>query len=433
MYPFEHALGMACLDHLSLVRQDYADLIRRCAPLSDRTKQILEINEEDHGKAIMVFTIVTVIFLPLSFVTSYFGMNASDIRDMDQTQAVFWSVAMPLTCMTVGSCLLIGYNGDSIRDLLSSMYRKMTKKESDTIEAAGITVSQRQGPSKFKGGLDSIFDSFGPTEDDITSRRRDLYRADYSDDDYDDGWYEKDNRKLLDKYTTPAYPSGVAPRRQSSYLNPNRLAMQVRRKSLYPYPYPSDRKSSRNEFDRTPYMPYKDIARDRPRRTGTTKSRYTSSTNPFSPINSGNPSNLYADGHAIPPSLPRPRPNAPITRSNTESLNYSDIDEDDLAVFDNPFPPDDNVKERHGHVRHGRSRSRSWSRSRSRSRSRDGLHERATTRHVHYADRPGERIRYRSPVGNFDSYGANGVSGHPRRGRGQEYTRREEGSRRYRK
>ncbi|KAH6875795.1 hypothetical protein BKA58DRAFT_128904 [Alternaria rosae] len=76
MYPYENALGRACLDHLCLVRQDYADLIRRCAPLSDRTKQILEINEEDHGKAIMVFTVVTVVFLPLSFVTSYFGMNA---------------------------------------------------------------------------------------------------------------------------------------------------------------------------------------------------------------------------------------------------------------------------------------------------------------------------------------------------------------------
>ncbi|KAI4954384.1 hypothetical protein J4E91_002097 [Alternaria rosae] len=100
MYPYENALGRACLDHLCLVRQDYADLIRRCAPLSDRTKQILEINEEDHGKAIMVFTVVTVVFLPLSFVTSYFGMNASDIRDMDETQAVFWSVAIPLTCVT---------------------------------------------------------------------------------------------------------------------------------------------------------------------------------------------------------------------------------------------------------------------------------------------------------------------------------------------
>jgi Mg2+ and Co2+ transporter CorA len=109
MYPYEKQLLISCLDHLSLTREDYADQIRRCGPLSESTKQSLEINEEDHGKAIMIFTIVTIIFLPLSFVTSYLGMNTSDIRDMESRQSLFWSIAIPLTAVTMGSILFISY------------------------------------------------------------------------------------------------------------------------------------------------------------------------------------------------------------------------------------------------------------------------------------------------------------------------------------
>ncbi|EDU48460.1 conserved hypothetical protein [Pyrenophora tritici-repentis Pt-1C-BFP] len=121
------------------------DLLDLCRPLSDRTKQILEINEEDHGKAIMVFTVVTVIFLPLSFATSYFGMNTSDIRDMDQTQTLFWSVAIPLTVLTVGGCMLIGYNGVELLDGISSFLRMVSGKQKESPDA-GVGVSRRKPP-----------------------------------------------------------------------------------------------------------------------------------------------------------------------------------------------------------------------------------------------------------------------------------------------
>lgn len=75
LFPYERVLLNSCLDNLALTREEYEDQIRRCGPLSNSTKQSAEITEEDHGKAILVFTIVTVIFLPLSFVTSFLGMN----------------------------------------------------------------------------------------------------------------------------------------------------------------------------------------------------------------------------------------------------------------------------------------------------------------------------------------------------------------------
>jgi len=43
-------------------------------------------------KAIVVFTTVTIIFLPLSFFTSYFGMNLKGIADTDKEEGYFWKV-----------------------------------------------------------------------------------------------------------------------------------------------------------------------------------------------------------------------------------------------------------------------------------------------------------------------------------------------------
>src|SRR5690242_16586760 len=101
MFPYERMLLSSITDSLALTDQEYRYLLTRCGPLSDSTKQSLEINEEDHGKAILVFTVVTVIFLPLSFVTSYLGMNTTDIRDMGSSSRLFWAIAVPLTALTM--------------------------------------------------------------------------------------------------------------------------------------------------------------------------------------------------------------------------------------------------------------------------------------------------------------------------------------------
>ncbi len=63
--------------------------------------------------AIYAFTIVTVIFLPLSAVASVFGMNSADIRDMDAGQWVYWATALPVTAVV----MLLGlvYTGEMRR------------------------------------------------------------------------------------------------------------------------------------------------------------------------------------------------------------------------------------------------------------------------------------------------------------------------------
>jgi len=62
----------------------------------------LAIVADIQNKAILVFTGVTIIFLPLSFFTSYYGMNLQGIIDTAKTEAFFWKV-----CGTVGFCMIM--------------------------------------------------------------------------------------------------------------------------------------------------------------------------------------------------------------------------------------------------------------------------------------------------------------------------------------
>ncbi|KXJ94047.1 hypothetical protein Micbo1qcDRAFT_159003 [Microdochium bolleyi] len=77
--------------------------------LHRRLRHAIEIQEETDHHAIWVFTFVTVLFLPLSFVTSFFGMNVEGIRDMEQSQYMFWIVAIPITSAVIGVSLIYAY------------------------------------------------------------------------------------------------------------------------------------------------------------------------------------------------------------------------------------------------------------------------------------------------------------------------------------
>ena len=78
----------------------------------------MNIRLEDHGKAILVFTVVTIVFLPLNFVSSFFGMNFSDIRNMAQSQSLFWAVALCVTAGVVSASLFLAFSGGDILERL---------------------------------------------------------------------------------------------------------------------------------------------------------------------------------------------------------------------------------------------------------------------------------------------------------------------------
>ena len=67
-------------------------------------KHVEAINDR-HEAAIVVLTAVTVIFLPLSFISSVFGMNTADIRHMSRGQSIFWVSAIPIALAVIGLSL----------------------------------------------------------------------------------------------------------------------------------------------------------------------------------------------------------------------------------------------------------------------------------------------------------------------------------------
>ena len=84
----------------------------------------LAIVSESQNKAIMVFTVVTVIFLPLSFFTSYYGMNLGDIVSTTKTQKYFWKVCGSATLAIVFFTALGAFR----HQLRRAVRRKMVKR-----------------------------------------------------------------------------------------------------------------------------------------------------------------------------------------------------------------------------------------------------------------------------------------------------------------
>ncbi|UKZ53418.1 hypothetical protein TrVGV298_007210 [Trichoderma virens] len=61
----------------------------------------MEWTKDKQENAIYAFTLVTIIFLPLSAISSIFGMNTNDIRNMDFDQWLYWVVALPVTVIII--------------------------------------------------------------------------------------------------------------------------------------------------------------------------------------------------------------------------------------------------------------------------------------------------------------------------------------------
>ncbi|KAK4224169.1 magnesium transport protein cora [Podospora fimiseda] len=88
-------------DFLSERSRGFAELRHYCISLSEINTNNLSLTKDRQERAIYAFTIVTVIFLPLSSIASIFGMNSSDIRDMALGQWVYWIIALPVTILVI--------------------------------------------------------------------------------------------------------------------------------------------------------------------------------------------------------------------------------------------------------------------------------------------------------------------------------------------
>lgn len=106
---------------------------------------MIESNKDRQEAAIYIFTIVTIVFLPLSFVSSVLGMNTSDIRNMGRSQWLFWAAAIPLTFSIIVICLL--FTGDLFN--LASWARQLLPQRSITQKYKGIS-SETERNNRYK-------------------------------------------------------------------------------------------------------------------------------------------------------------------------------------------------------------------------------------------------------------------------------------------
>jgi hypothetical protein len=144
------------LDNLRREYSDLVDLRDNSNTLINRTIQLVNIRLEDHGKAILVFTIVTIIFLPLSFISSFFGMNFSDIRDMEHTQRLFWLVAGCLTVGTVGFSLFLAFYGGAITEWFITWKEVRTRRLRKERMVRRATVPHIQSGTQSFEVLDAV-------------------------------------------------------------------------------------------------------------------------------------------------------------------------------------------------------------------------------------------------------------------------------------
>ncbi|KAK4171461.1 hypothetical protein QBC36DRAFT_199299, partial [Triangularia setosa] len=95
-----------CYSKSALLQHEPRQLEFRCSDLREKTSLFPPSNIPDttkfrQDKAIYASTIVTTIFLPLSAISSIFGMNTADIRDMESGQWIYWATAVLVTLAVI--------------------------------------------------------------------------------------------------------------------------------------------------------------------------------------------------------------------------------------------------------------------------------------------------------------------------------------------
>lgn len=78
-----------------------------------------------------IFTLVTIVFLPMSSIAAIFGMNTSDIRDLDWGQGLFWAVALPTTAVVLLLAFCWPDRLPSLRSLMDHQRRPYQVAEPD--------------------------------------------------------------------------------------------------------------------------------------------------------------------------------------------------------------------------------------------------------------------------------------------------------------
>ncbi|KAL8635932.1 MAG: hypothetical protein Q9228_006622 [Teloschistes exilis] len=107
-------------DQLPLISKDLRSSLDVIFQLKTIEQNELAILAESNNKAILAFTIVTIIFLPLSFFSGYFGMNLQGVVNTERTERYFWAVCGTATVCVVSATIIFGFKDRLYRWLWTS-------------------------------------------------------------------------------------------------------------------------------------------------------------------------------------------------------------------------------------------------------------------------------------------------------------------------
>ena len=120
--------------------------LRNCTELRERARvlavqnvHLVETLQDDNSRAIFIFTFITVLFLPLSFVAGFFGMNVVGISGTHSTTKHFWVIAAPITGGILILCAIVVRWGENIWfavDDLLRFCRNMIAGPSEQLKSA---------------------------------------------------------------------------------------------------------------------------------------------------------------------------------------------------------------------------------------------------------------------------------------------------------
>lgn len=103
------------------------------------------------SRSVFIFTAITIIFLPLSFFTSYFGMNLTDIAKTVHTSTYFWKTAGPVSAITVIAIFVIMKFLNIVKDPVVDEERTLTDSKAFKNESSWRS-RWRLRKRKFKNG-----------------------------------------------------------------------------------------------------------------------------------------------------------------------------------------------------------------------------------------------------------------------------------------
>nr|XP_036583737.1 putative CorA family metal ion transporter [Colletotrichum truncatum]KAF6792880.1 putative CorA family metal ion transporter [Colletotrichum truncatum] len=98
--PMTHTYLGDVLDHCVITTEAMQQIKRSADNLIDLIFNTISANQNESMKQL---TIITIIFLPLTFLTGYFGQNFEEFEDIKKPQGIlfFWQIAVPVVVATI--------------------------------------------------------------------------------------------------------------------------------------------------------------------------------------------------------------------------------------------------------------------------------------------------------------------------------------------